>query len=40
MTMFFNGMTMMNVNPFVQDVLKGVVMIGAVALDVLRNRRK
>ena len=38
--MFFNGMTMMNVNPFVQDVLKGVVMIGAVALDVLRNRRK
>lgn len=33
-------MTMMNVNPFVQDVLKGVVMVGAVALDVLRNRRK
>ena len=27
-------------NPFVQDVLKGVVMVGAVALDVLRNRRK
>lgn len=40
LTLFFNGMTMMNVNPFVQDVLKGVVMVGAVALDVLRNRRK
>ena len=39
LTLFFNGMTMMNVNPFVQDVLKGVVMVGAVALDVLRNRR-
>lgn len=40
LTLFFNGMTLMNVNPFVQDVLKGVVMIGAVALDVVRNRRK
>ncbi len=38
--LFFNGMTMLNVNPFVQDVLKGVVMIGAVALDVIRNRTK
>jgi ribose transport system permease protein len=37
--LFFNGMTMLNVNPFVQDVLKGVVMIGAVALDVVRHRR-
>lgn len=36
--LFFNGMTMLNVNPFVQDVLKGVVMIGAVALDVVRNK--
>lgn len=40
LTLFFNGMTMMNVNPFVQDVLKGVVMVGAVALDVARNHRK
>ncbi len=40
LTLFFNGMTMMNVNPFVQDVLKGVVMVGAVALDVVRNRRR
>ena len=38
--LFFNGMTQLNVNPFVQDVLKGVVMIGAVAIDVVRNRRK
>lgn len=38
--LFFNGMTMLNVNPFVQDVLKGIVMIGAVALDVIRNRQK
>ena len=38
--LFFNGMTMLNVNPFVQDVLKGVVMIGAVALDVVRHRRR
>lgn len=38
--LFFNGMTMLNVNPFVQDVLKGVVMIGAVALDVVRNKTK
>lgn len=38
--LFFNGMTMLNVNPFVQDVLKGVVMISAVALDVVRNRRR
>ncbi len=37
--LFFNGMTMLNVNPFVQDVLKGCVMIGAVALDVVRNKR-
>lgn len=40
LTLFFNGMTMMNVNPFVQDVLKGVVMVGAVALDVVRNHGK
>ncbi len=40
LTLFFNGMTMLNVNPFVQDVLKGIVLIGAVAIDVIRNRRK
>ena len=38
-TLFFNGMTMLNVHPFVQFVLKGVVLIGAVAIDVIRNKR-
>lgn len=40
LTLFFNGMTMLNVHPFIQDVLKGVVLIGAVAIDVIRNKRK
>ncbi|MEN6313395.1 MAG: ABC transporter permease [Clostridiaceae bacterium] len=39
LTMFFNGMTMLNVDSFVQDVLKGCVLIGAVAIDVIRNKR-
>ncbi len=38
--MFFNGMTMLNVDPFWQDVLKGVVLVVAVGLDIFRNRRK
>lgn len=36
---FFNGMTMLNVDPFWQDVLKGVVLIGAIGLDAFRNRK-
>ena len=36
----FNGMTQLNVNPFVQDVVKGAVLIIAIAIDVLRNRVK
>jgi ribose/xylose/arabinose/galactoside ABC-type transport system permease subunit len=40
LTLFFNGMTMLNVHPFIQSVLKGLVLIGAVALDVVRNRRR
>ena len=40
LTLFFNGMTMLNVHPFTQDVLKGAVLIGAVAVDVIRNKRK
>lgn len=36
---FFNGMTMMNVDPFWQDVLKGVVLIVAIGLDAFRNRK-
>lgn len=37
--LFFNGMTMFNVDPFVQDILKGVVLIVAIGIDVLRNRQ-
>ena len=37
--MFFNGMTILNVDPFYQDVLKGVVLIVAIGIDVLRNRK-
>jgi len=40
LTLFFNGMTMLDVHPFVQDVLKGVVLIVAIGIDVLRNRRR
>jgi len=39
LTLFFNGMTMLNVHPFIQPVLKGIVLIGAVAIDVIRNKR-
>jgi ribose transport system permease protein len=39
LTLFFNGMTMLNVHPFIQPVLKGLVLIGAVAIDVIRNKR-
>ncbi|NBK93950.1 ABC transporter permease [bacterium 1XD21-13] len=38
--LFFNGMTMLNVDPFFQDVLKGMVLIAAIGIDVLRNRQK
>lgn len=38
--LFFNGMTMLNVDPFIQDVLKGVVLIVAIGLDVFRNRKR
>jgi ABC-type xylose transport system permease subunit len=36
----FNGMAQMHVDPFVQDVLKGVVLLAAIGLDVLRNRKR
>ena len=39
LTLFFNGMTMLNVHPFIQPVLKGLVLIGAVAIDVIRNKK-
>lgn len=39
LTLFFNGMNLINVHPFIQDVLKGSVLILAVTLDVIRNKR-
>ena len=36
----FNGFSMMGVDPFVQDVLKGIVLVLAIVLDVLSNRKK
>ena len=36
----FNGFSMLGVDPFVQDVLKGVVLVLAIVLDVVSNRRK
>lgn len=39
LTLFFNGMTMLNVNSFIQDILKGVILVGAVLLDIFRNRK-
>lgn len=40
LTLFFNGMTMLNVHPFYQDVIKGVVLVVAIGLDILRKDRK
>lgn len=40
LVMFFNGMTMLNVDSFYQDVIKGFVLVIAIAVDILRNRKK
>lgn len=40
LVLFFNGMTMLNVHPFLQDVIKGVVLVSAIGIDLLRNKRK
>lgn len=40
LVMFFNGMTMMNVDPFYQDAIKGVVLIVAIMVDVFRNKKR
>lgn len=40
LVIFFNGMTMMNIDPFYQDAIKGVVLIVAIMLDVFRNKNK
>ncbi|MDR1619326.1 MAG: ABC transporter permease [Clostridiales bacterium] len=36
----FNGMAQLHVDPFVQDVLKGFVLLAAIGLDVFRNRKR
>ncbi len=36
----FNGMAQLHVDPFVQDVLKGIVLLAAIGLDVFRNRKR
>lgn len=36
----FNGMTILNINSFLQDVFKGVVLLAAMTTDVLRNRKR
>jgi len=38
LVLFFNGMTMLNVEPFYQDAIKGFVLILAITADALRNR--
>ncbi|NLD59256.1 MAG: ABC transporter permease [Clostridiales bacterium] len=38
--LLFNGMTQWKVDAFMQDVLKGIVLVIAVTLDVLRNRKR
>ncbi len=40
LVLFFNGMSMMNIDPFYQDAIKGGVLIIAIMLDVFRNKRK
>ena len=36
----FNGMTLLNVNPFVQDVFKGGILLFAMGVDAFRNKQK
>lgn len=40
LNVFFNGMTMLNVDAFWQDVLKGVVLAAAVTFDILRQKKR
>ena len=39
LAMLFNGMTINNVNTFVQQIMKGVVLAAAVGIDVAKNRQ-
>ena len=36
----FNGMTILNINSFLQDVFKGLVLLAAMTVDVLRNKKR
>ncbi len=38
--MFFNGMTMLNIDSFYQNAIKGCVLIVAITADVLRNKKR
>jgi len=38
--MLINGMTLMNINPFIQQIIKGTVFILAIWVDVIRNSAK
>lgn len=38
--MFFNGMTMLDVDPFYQNAIKGAVLVSAITVDVLRNKKR
>ena len=40
LTTLFNGFSQLGIDPFVQDVLKGVVLVLAIVLDVVSNRKK
>ena len=40
LNVFFNGMTMLNVDAFWQDVLKGIVLAAAVTFDTLRQKKR
>jgi len=40
LTTLFNGFSQLGIDPFVQDVLKGIVLVLAIVLDVLSNRKK
>ena len=40
LNILFNGFSQMGVDPFVQDVLKGIVLVMAVTLDVVGNMKK
>ncbi len=40
LTVLFNGFSQMGIDPFIQDVLKGFVLVIAVTLDIVSNKKK